>query len=67
MHDPRLIKNSILRKLGLEGGCDRYLFYHENGKHSGKEKTKGEKERKRGELKVGANNKIFLYRNCFDG
>ncbi|CAO3628484.1 unnamed protein product [Mucor hiemalis] len=34
MHDPRLIKNSILRKLGLEGGCDRYLFYHENGKHS---------------------------------
>lgn len=36
MHDPRLIKNAILRKLGLEGGCERYLFFHENGKHSGK-------------------------------
>jgi hypothetical protein len=36
MHDPRLIKNSILRKLGLEGKCERYLFFHENGKHSGK-------------------------------
>ncbi|KAI8646098.1 hypothetical protein BD408DRAFT_480123 [Parasitella parasitica] len=34
MHDPRLIKNSILRKLGLEGKCERYLFFHENGKHS---------------------------------
>lgn len=35
MRDPRLIKNSILRKLGIEGGCDRYLFFHENGKNSG--------------------------------
>ncbi|CEP11976.1 hypothetical protein [Parasitella parasitica] len=34
MHDARLIKNSILRKLGLEGKCERYLFFHENGKHS---------------------------------
>ncbi|CEG71156.1 Putative STE/STE11 protein kinase [Rhizopus microsporus] len=34
MRDPRLIKNSILRKLGIEGGCDRYLFFHENGKNS---------------------------------
>ncbi|KAI8344954.1 hypothetical protein BD560DRAFT_411770 [Blakeslea trispora] len=34
MHDPRLIKNSILRKLSLEGSCERYLFYHENGKNS---------------------------------
>ncbi|KAI8077264.1 uncharacterized protein B0P05DRAFT_544276 [Gilbertella persicaria] len=34
MHDPRLIKNAILRKLGLEGSCERYLFYHENGKQS---------------------------------
>jgi hypothetical protein len=38
MHDPRLIKNSIIRKLGLEGSSERYLFYHENGKNSGKEK-----------------------------
>jgi hypothetical protein len=43
MHDPRLIKNSILRKLGLEGGCDRYLFYHENGKHSGNKEIKGQR------------------------
>ncbi|KAI9250813.1 hypothetical protein EDC94DRAFT_622508 [Helicostylum pulchrum] len=34
MHDARSIKNSILRKLGLEGGSERYLFFHENGKHS---------------------------------
>ncbi|KAI7905920.1 uncharacterized protein BX663DRAFT_540592 [Cokeromyces recurvatus] len=34
MHDPRLIKNTILRKLGLEGKCEQYLFFHENGKNS---------------------------------
>ncbi|KAI8991759.1 hypothetical protein BDF20DRAFT_846245 [Mycotypha africana] len=34
MHDPRLIKNSIIRKLGLEGKCDNYRFFHENGKNT---------------------------------
>jgi hypothetical protein len=46
MHDPRLIKNTILRKLGLEGPCERYLFFHENGNISGK--LLGEEKKFRG-------------------
>lgn len=63
MHDPRLIKNSILRKLGLEGGCDRYLFYHENGKHSGNKEIKGQRIIK-GESIIIIHKHSFRY--CFE-
>ncbi|CAO3662209.1 unnamed protein product [Rhizopus stolonifer] len=33
MFDPRVIKMSILRKLGLGDPYSRYLFFHENGKN----------------------------------
>ncbi|KAI9280661.1 hypothetical protein BY458DRAFT_499972 [Sporodiniella umbellata] len=33
MFDPRIIKMSILRKLGLGDPYSRYLFFHENGKN----------------------------------
>ncbi|KAG1642832.1 hypothetical protein G6F44_004434 [Rhizopus delemar] len=33
MHDPRIIKVSILKKLGLGDTYSRYLFFHENGKN----------------------------------
>jgi hypothetical protein len=36
MHDPRIIKVSILKKLGLGDTYSRYLFFHENGKNPGK-------------------------------
>ncbi|CAO3694002.1 unnamed protein product [Rhizopus stolonifer] len=32
MRDPRLIKISILRKLGLGSECSQFMFFHENGK-----------------------------------
>lgn len=36
MFDPRVIKMSILRKLGLGDPYSRYLFFHENGKNPSK-------------------------------
>lgn len=59
MHDPRLIKNTILRKLALEGKCERYLFFHENGNKSGKNDYKDV-------LKSGIKLNILL-RYCFNG
>ncbi|KAI8986929.1 hypothetical protein BDB01DRAFT_783976 [Pilobolus umbonatus] len=34
IQDPRMIRMSILHKLGLEGGIEHYSFYHENGPRS---------------------------------
>ncbi|KAG2171667.1 hypothetical protein INT43_008047 [Umbelopsis isabellina] len=31
LHDPMLVKESILKKMGLKGDPDRYVYFHENG------------------------------------
>ncbi|KAM3579407.1 mitogen-activated protein kinase kinase kinase [Umbelopsis sp. WA50703] len=31
LHDSLVLKESILKKIGLKGDPDRYLYYHENG------------------------------------
>jgi hypothetical protein len=35
LHDSLVLKESILKKIGLKGDPDRYLYYHENGTDPG--------------------------------
>jgi hypothetical protein len=35
LHDANAIKESILKKMGLKGDPDRYLYFHENGQEPG--------------------------------